>query len=140
MSPVIRNFQYPDDYEAVFQLWSHAGAGIHLRKSDEREEIQKKLSRDPDLFLIAEEDGVIIGSVIGGFDGRRGLMYHLAVAEPFRKQGIGSMLVNELENRLRQKGCIRYYLLVTRDNDEAIQFYKQRGWKPMDELVLGKDL
>ena len=140
MAPFIRNFQYPDDYEVVFQLWSRAGAGIHLRKSDEPEEIQKKLSRDPDLFLIAEEDGAVIGTVIGGFDGRRGLMYHLAVEEAYRKQGIGDMLITELEKRLREKGCIKYYLLVTRDNEEAIQFYKKRGWKPMDELILGKDL
>jgi ribosomal protein S18 acetylase RimI-like enzyme len=140
LSVNIRNFHYPDDYDEVFHLWSHAGAGIHLRKSDEPEEIQKKLSRDPDLFLIAEDDGVIIGTVLGGFDGRRGMMYHLAVKESYRKHGIGGMLVTELEKRLYAKGCIRYYLLVTRDNDDAIHFYEQRGWKPMDELVLGKDL
>jgi len=140
LAPVIRNFRFPEDYAAVFQLWSRAGAGIHLRKSDEPEEIKKKLSRDPDLFLLAEEDDVIIGSVIGGFDGRRGLMYHLAVEENHRNKGIGGMLVTELENRLRAKGCIRYYLLVTRDNEEAIHFYNKRGWKPMDELILGKDL
>lgn len=138
--PSIRVFQYPDDYEEVFRLWSRAGEGIHIRKSDEPEEIQKKLSRDPDLFLVAENGGEIIGTVIGGFDGRRGMMYHLAVEETYRKQGIGSMLVKELENRLRQKGCVRYYLLVTRDNEEAIHFYKKRGWQAMDELIFGKDL
>jgi len=77
---------------------------------------------------------------MGGFDGRRGLMYHLAVQEEHRKNGIGSMLVEELERRLREKGCIRYYLLVTRDNEEAIHFYENRGWKKMEEYILGKDL
>jgi ribosomal protein S18 acetylase RimI-like enzyme len=136
----VRNFNYPDDYEEVYQLWSHAGDGIHLRISDEAEEIQKKLTRDPDLFLIAENDGEIIGTVMGGFDGRRGMMYHLAVSASHRKQGIGGMLVTELEKRLREKGCVRYYLLVTRDNVEAIHFYEQRGWNSMNELILGKDL
>ncbi len=140
MSLYIRNFIFPDDYDAVYQLWSHAGQGIHLRKSDEPEEIQKKLTRDPDLFLLAEDDGNIVGAVLGGFDGRRGLMYHLAVSDTHRKQGIGGMLVAELERRLREKGCVKYYLLVTRDNEEAIHFYEQRGWKKMEEFILGKDL
>jgi len=140
VSITIRNFQFPDDYDSVYELWSQAGPGIHLRKSDEPEEIRKKLSRDPDLFLVAENDGKIIATVMGGFDGRRGLMYHLAVQEEHRKNGIGSMLVEELERRLREKGCIRYYLLVTRDNEEAIHFYENRGWKKMEEYILGKDL
>lgn len=136
----IRNFQFPEDYEPVFRLWQQAGEGIHLRKSDEPKEIQKKLTRDADLFLVAENDGEIIGAVLGGFDGRRGLMYHLAVSKAHRKKGIGSKLVEELEKRLRDKGCLRYYLLVTRNNLEAIHFYEQRGWKKMDEYILGKDL
>jgi ribosomal protein S18 acetylase RimI-like enzyme len=137
----IRNFVFPQDYPAVYQLWSKAGSGIHLRRSDEPGEIAKKLERDPDLFLVAEEDGQLIGSVLGGFDGRRGLVYHLAVAASHQKQGIGSALMAALEERLRQKGCIRYYLLVTHDNESAIQFYEARGWRRMDDLyAYGKDI
>jgi ribosomal protein S18 acetylase RimI-like enzyme len=98
------------------------------------------LERDADLFMVAEADGKIVGSVLGGFDGRRGMMYHLAVAREYRQQGIGALLVDELERRLRAKGCIRYYLLVTKDNLEAIRFYEQRGWMRMDLYAYGKDL
>jgi ribosomal protein S18 acetylase RimI-like enzyme len=137
----LREFQYPDDYGAARQLWEHAGSGIHLRRSDDPEEIHKKLQRDPDLFLVAEADGRMIGTVMGGFDGRRGLVYHLAVAEPYRKQGVGNLLMEELENRLRLKGCIRCYLLVTTDNEPAIAFYERRGWKRMDDLyIYGKEI
>lgn len=122
----IREFCFPDDYPVVRELWSSAGPGVHLRRSDEPEEIQKKLQRDPDLFLLAEDDGKVMGSVIGGFDGRRGLVYHLAVAEEHRNQGVGALLMEELEKRLRAKGCIRIYLLVTRDNPEAIAFYEKK--------------
>jgi ribosomal protein S18 acetylase RimI-like enzyme len=93
-----------------------------LRRSDEPDEIAKKLQRDADLFLVAEVDGEILGTVLGGFDGRRGMVYHLAVAERFREQGIGTILMAELEKRLRDQGCIRYYLLVTKDNQTAIRF------------------
>lgn len=136
----IRTFNFPDDYEAVYDLWMNAGSGIHLRRSDEPGEIAKKLQRDSDLFLVAEVDGKIEGSVIGGFDGRRGMMYHLAVTESHRRQGIGSALVDELERRLIDKGCIRYYLLIDFDNTEVLHFYRAHGWEKMDLLALAKDL
>ena len=136
----IREFRFPEDYEAVYALWQTAGPGIHVRRSDEPQEIARKLERDPDLFLLAEIDGKVIGSVLGGFDGRRGMMYHLAVANSYRQQGIASALVDELERRLRLKGCHRYYLLVTLDNETAIQFYEQRGWERMELYLYSKDI
>ncbi len=137
---LIRVFEYPQDFAAVRELWEHAGPGIQLRRSNSPEEILKKVQRDPDLFLVAELDGKIVGTVLGGFDGRRGMMYHLAVAEAFRQCGIGAALMADLESRLRCKGCIRYYLLVTPDNEQAIRFYEQRGWRRMDLYAYGKDL
>ncbi len=136
----LRDFIYPQDYPAVYHLWQTAGPGIHLRRSDEPDEIARKLTRDPDLFILAEVAGQIVGTVLGGFDGRRGMMYHLAVAESYRRQGVGAILMGELERRLRSKGCIRYYLLVTVDNTEAIQFYEQRGWERMVLYAYGKNL
>jgi ribosomal protein S18 acetylase RimI-like enzyme len=137
---IIRDFHYPEDYPAVIDLWGKAGPSIHLRRSDDPDQIELKLQRDPDLFLVAELDGQIVGAVLGGFDGRRGFMYHLAVAENIRQQGLGLALMDELELRLRQKGCIRYYLLVTRDNLGAMQFYEDHGWQRMDLYAYGKDL
>jgi N-acetylglutamate synthase len=139
--PVIRAFRFPEDYPAARLLWEHAGSGIQLRRSDEPEEIRKKLARDPDLFLVAEADGRLIGTVIGGFDGRRGMIYHLAVEASFRKQGVGALLMTEVERRLKEKGCIKSYLLVTMDNESAMEFYQKRGWSHMDHVyVFGKDL
>ncbi len=137
----IREFRYPEDYQPSRLLWENAGPGIHLRRSDEADEIQKKLQRDPDLFLVAEEQGELVGTVMGGFDGRRGMIYHLAVSIKNREQGIGNQLMDELERRLKAKGCIRCYLLVTVDNESAMRFYQRRGWSHMiDVLTYGKDL
>ena len=136
----LRQFQYPQDYPQVLALWENAGPGIHVRRSDQPAEIEKKLQRDPDLFLVAELNGLIIGSVVGGFDGRRGIVYHLAVAEAYRQQGLGGALMDELERRMADKGCIRCYLLVTKDNGAAMRFYEQTGWEQMDLHIYGKDL
>jgi N-acetylglutamate synthase len=137
----IREFCFPSDYDSVYRLWESIEKGVHVGRSDTLAEIGKKITRDPDLFLIAEADGAIIGSVIGGFDGRRGLIYHLAVAASFRGLGIGSRLMDEVEARLRAKGCLKCYLLVTTDNPEAEGYYRQRGWQSMDKIHLfGKEL
>ncbi len=115
--------------------------GVNVGRSDTRTEIEKKVARDPDLFLVAEADGCIIGSVIGGFDGRRGLIYHLAVSASFREQGVGSRLMEEVERRLRAKGCLKCYLMVLPDNPELEDYYRRRGWGRMDTIHLfGKEL
>lgn len=131
----LHEFRYPEDFSQVMSLWESIEKGVHTGRSDTPNEIQKKLTRDPDLFLVAEEDGKIIGTVIGGYDGRRGLIYHLAVHALFRGRGIGSRLMDELESRLRAKGCIRCYLLVTTDNEEAMHYYEKRGWERMTSVI-----
>ena len=137
----IREFRYPQDYTAVRELWEGMEKGVKVGRSDAPEEIAKKTSHDPDLFLVADEDGKIVGSVIGGYDGRRGLLYHLAVAKDFRQYGLGSRLLDEVEARLRDKGCLKCYLMVTLDNPEVERFYQKRGWHYMDYVrPYGKDL
>ena len=137
----IREFRFPADYEQVFELWRGIEKGVHVGRSDTLDEIGKKINRDPDLFLVAESNGNIIGAVMGGFDGRRGLIYHLAVNPAFRGQGIGSHLMDEVESRLRAKGCLKCYLLVTVDNIEVADYYVQRGWQHMNQVQLyGKEL
>ena len=123
-----------------------------IGRSDTREEVAKKLQRDPDSFLVAEDDehpsplgsrsGLlrIIGTVIGGYDGRRGLIYHLAVDRAYRKRGIGKMLMDEVERRMIAKGCLRAYLLVRRDNEDVIEFYRHLGWETMDIAIMAKTL
>lgn len=137
----IRQFCFPADYQQVLDLWSSIEKGVHVGQSDTPSEIEKKLGRDPDLFIVAEHENNIIGSVIGGYDGRRGMIYHLAVNAMFRGQGIGSRLMDEVELRLRNKGCLKCYLLVTEDNLEVGTYYQGRGWQHMDDIRLfGKKL
>ena len=136
----IREFRFPNDYPRTLKLWESIEDGMHVGRSDTPDEIQKKLERDPDLFLVAELNEDIVGTVIGGYDGRRGMIYHLAVHETAREQGVGALLLNEVEKRLQAKGCIKCYLLVFADNVRAIQFYENRGWREMKEdRIFGKE-
>ena len=137
----IREYDHPQDYPAIKELWESMEKGVHMGRSDFPEEITKKVSRDPDLFLVAESDGQIIGSVIGGYDGRRGILYHLAVTKDFRQQGVGGQLLDVVEARLKAKGCLKCYLMVVPGNPELERFYEKRGWHFMDYVrPFGKEL
>lgn len=137
----LREFNLATDYDSILALWYAAAPGVKVGRSDTRPELAKKLARDPDLFLVAEDSaGHLIGSVIGGYDGRRGLVYHLAVAPAQRGLGLGQTLMLELEARLRAKGCVRYYLLVTPNNLAVIEFYQRLGWDILPNTIMAKDI
>jgi len=141
MDPInIREFRYPEDYSQAIGIWEKMEKGVRVGISDAPKEIEKKLLHDPELFLVAETNGELIGTIIGGYDGRRGFIYHLAVTAAYREQGIGSRLMQEVENRLRVIGCIRCYLLVNNDNYEAKGFYEKHGWKHLESVPYAKDL
>ncbi|MBI5964175.1 MAG: GNAT family N-acetyltransferase [Chloroflexi bacterium] len=136
----LREFRYPHDYDGALKLWAGMEVGVKVGRSDTPEEIQRKLQRDPDLFLIAEVNEEIVGTIIGGYDGRRGMIYHLAVHTAFRGQGIGTLLLDEVEKRLQSKGCLKCYLLVTAENTSAVEFYEQHNWNEMtNDRILAKE-
>ncbi|MFH1446706.1 MAG: GNAT family N-acetyltransferase [Chloroflexota bacterium] len=97
-------------------------------------------AHDADLFLVAEDNGKILATLMGAFDGRRGMMYHLAVDKAYRHRGIAAELIDQFENKLREKGCIRYYLLVVNDNDEAIRYYQKKGYEQLPVKTFAKNL
>ena len=127
----IREFRL-SNYEEVIALWDKAG--LLASRSDERNEIEKKLERDPDLFLVGIDAKAIVAAVMGGYDGRRGWVYHLAVDPIFHATGLGTLLLAELESRLYAKGCIKINLLVERGNASVRDFYTKRGYA-VDELI-----
>ena len=139
--PLIREFNYSQDYDSAARLWQSMDKGVRFSRSDVPAEIEKKVARDPDLFLVAEIEGEIIGTVIGGFDGRRGMVYHLAIAHGHRRRGLADLLMAELEKRLVAKGAIRAYLLVHKDNHEARALYEKQNWIHLDDdVIYSKDI
>ena len=86
----IRSFDWAD-HDAVIALWRAAG-----REIVPRAELAAKLTRDPELFLVAAADGEVASVVMGAYDGRRGWILRLAVHPARRRAGIASALLTEL--------------------------------------------
>jgi len=100
-----------------------------------------KLLRDPDLFLLARSEGEIVGCIIGGWDGRRGWLYHLAVKPSRQRQGIATALLNEIEKRLVEKGAKRINAQIYQSNKKSLKFFNARGYEThLDLVMVGKHL
>ena len=128
------------DYDLIVNLWKEAG--LVLRPGDDLDSIRLKLQRDPDLFLVAREMGeLVVGSVMGGWDGRRGWIYHLAVKPSRQRQGIAKALIRELESRLAGKGAKRVNAQIYESNTASIRFFGACGYETRPDLVMiGKAL
>ena len=101
----VRRFRI-GDYSEVRGLWMKSR--LEIRPGDSEKEIRIKTGRDPDLFLVAEAGGKIVGSVIGAWDGRRGWIYHLGVLLRYRRTGVATKLVREVERRImKKKGVLK---------------------------------
>jgi len=129
----IREFHLAD-YGDVVDIWKRAG--LILRPGDELDGVKVKLQRDPDLFLVAEEYGEIVGVVMGAWDGRRGWINHLAVAPNRQRQGIGRALIEELEKRLLEKGAKKVNAQIYRWNTKSFDFFKSVGYEAHSDLVM----
>jgi ribosomal protein S18 acetylase RimI-like enzyme len=116
----------PDDQSAVAGLWRDCG--LHPSHSDGPEGLAKKLARDPELFLVAEEEGRIVGTVMGSYDGRRGWINRLAVRPDRQGSGIATVLMAEVERRLAAIGCEKVNLLIEPDNAKVESFYARLGY------------
>ncbi len=128
-----------EDYDEVRALWEESG--LEIRPGDSKREVRSKISRDPDLFLVAEEGGKIVGTVMGAWDGRRGWLYHLGVLPGHQRRGVASALVREAEARMKAKGVLKVNAIVYRTNERSLSFFRQAGYI-VDErsLIHGKVL
>jgi ribosomal protein S18 acetylase RimI-like enzyme len=137
MTMVIRPF-VDADREAVVALWN--GCGLVVPWNDPARDIARKLSQQREMFLVAEQDGRIVGTVMAGFDGHRGSVNYLAVDPNTRKQGIARRLMSEAERLLAEAGCPKINIMVRRSNPAAAGFYGALGYEPDDVVVYGKRL
>jgi ribosomal protein S18 acetylase RimI-like enzyme len=129
-----------DDYDQAVALWNLV-EGVEVAEGDTRDEIGAYLLRNPGLSRVAEENGKLVGAVLCGHDGRRGFLYHLAVAPSFHGKGIGRRLVQECVTLLRGAGIVRALIFVAGDNARGHSFWLRNGWEDVDGAILmGIDL
>jgi ribosomal protein S18 acetylase RimI-like enzyme len=128
----------PTDYDAARALWNSC-AGV--RASESREEFGRILARNPGLCSAARRGEELVGAVLCCHDGRRGYLYHLAVAASARRQGIAQALVERSLAGLARAGIGRCTIFLIDGNQDGEAFWRNIGWRERTDLkVMAKDL
>jgi ribosomal protein S18 acetylase RimI-like enzyme len=121
------------DYDKVYNLWEKTD--IILKKSDEKQEIDRMIKRNPYTCLVGLIEDEIVSAVMGGFDGRRGYVHHLAVKPKLQGQGLGREMMEELMSRFQDLKVIKVHLFVEENNKEVKDFYRNIDFEERTDLT-----
>lgn len=139
----IRPFQNTDEQAAV-DLWRDCG--LVRPWNDPHSDIARKRLVQPELFLVAALPGEgstsdrLVGTAMAGYDGHRGSVYYLAVAQLHQRLALGRALMSEVEQRLLALGCPKINVLVRSGNAQVLHFYDKLGYQRDEAFSLGKRL
>lgn len=127
-----------DDQTEIISLWIICGLVVPW--NDPEKDFERKMAHSPEQFLALEREGIIIASLMFGYDGHRGSVNYLVVLPEFQKNGIGEELMSEVERRLELVGCPKINLQVRSTNVNVLSFYDAVGYKVDSVLCVGKRL
>lgn len=134
----IRPFDENDLLDVV-ALWDAVFPGDPPRNAP-RKVVARKLRTQRDLFLVGCLDQRLVATVLAGYDGYRGWVYHLAVASDLRRRGLGRRMMEAAETELRELGCPKINLQVRSSNQTVIDFYEKLGYDVEQRVSMGKRL
>ncbi len=122
------------DLPEALALWNET-EGMGLTRDETQPMLAGFLARNPGLSAVLRgSDGVLIGAVLAGRDGRRGFLYHLAVAPAWRGRGAGRSLVEFALAGLRAAGIARALILVYSGNEAGKAFWRKLGWEAREDV------
>ncbi|HEX2546046.1 MAG TPA: GNAT family acetyltransferase [Ramlibacter sp.] len=133
----IRPYEEADEPQ-VIALWQ--ACGLTRPWNDPRKDIARKLAVQRELFLVGEQGGDLVASVMCGYDGHRGWINYLAVDPAHQRQGLATQLMREVEGLLRAAGCPKLNLQVRSSNAAVVGFYQSLGYAQDEVISLGKRL
>ena len=133
----IRQFQ-PTDSQQVIDLWFTCG--LVRSWNNPQSDIERKMAEHPELFFVAELEGLLIGSCMAGYEGHRGWINYLAVDPAMQRRGLGHQMMEAIEPLLLARGCPKINLQVRDTNQEALGFYRAIGYAVDPVISFGKRL
>ncbi|MEJ2613454.1 MAG: GNAT family N-acetyltransferase [Ignavibacteriaceae bacterium] len=124
-----------DDYDALIELWKEAQLPYKPKGRDSKKKIESELKKEVAIFLVAETDNKIIGSVFGTHDGRKGWINRVAVHPQYRQKGLAKMLVSEVEKKLDELGIDIVACLIEDWNDRSMKVFEKLGYIKHNDVI-----
>ncbi len=115
--------------EAVLDVWR---AAAEATSTDNLAAVSAAIDAHHASFLVAADEGRIVGTLIAGWDGWRGNFYRLAVLPEYRRRGVARALVHKGEEELRARGARRLAAIVVLSRDPAVGFWATAGYERQD--------
>ena len=113
------------------QFW---GEKSDILKMEEQYSIIE--SEHSHIILVAESNNIIVGSVMGivcnelyGECRPFLVVENMVVDKNFRRQGIGTVLLKELETAAKKLNCTQMILVTESDRTDACSFYEKYGFQ-----------
>jgi len=129
-----------EDYDDVLALWN-ASLTSTRDVTDTREAIAKFLQRNPNISVVATVGAdanppapKIVGSILCGHDGRRGFLYHVAVDETMRRQGVAQAMLNACLQALRDEGIHKCALTAFKHNEQGNALWTRMGFSIREDI------
>ncbi len=122
-----------EDYKQCYDLWIKCGNGLN-DKDDSCEGIDKYLKRNPSTSFVATCDGKVVGVILCGHDGRRGIIQHACVSPDYRRLGIGNRLVELALEALKKEGINKVLLVAFKKNEGGNAFWEAQGFTLREDL------
>lgn len=123
-----------EDYQEIYSIWKTVFPDS-IRRADDYDQIERYLKRNDGVSQVALMDNKIVGTILGGHDGRRGFIHHMAVLTKYRNKGIARKLVNACLQQLKKEGIDRCHLFVFSDNRTVQQVWETLGWNKREDLL-----
>ncbi|MCX7597635.1 MAG: GNAT family N-acetyltransferase [Armatimonadetes bacterium] len=118
-------------YDELYSADDKADFFTMEERLERRRQQFAEIDENRQVVLVAEADGKVVGAVqlaIDSFVPGAGMVRSLAVRPSHRRQGIGSRLMDAVEDLARQRGLKALVLLVRPDNEAALAMYRKRGY------------
>jgi len=123
--------------QQVIQLWKAVFA-YDAAHNDPDLAIDRKLAVHDGLFFVTVLEGVVVGTIMAGYDGHRGWLYSVAVHPDYRQHGCGAALVRHAEAALIGLGCLKINLQILGSNAKVAAFYESLGFVKEPRVNMGK--
>ncbi len=129
----IRPFRM-SDYDDVMALWKEAGLPLKPYGRDARDRVEAQVAESNIIFLVAEAEARVAGTVVATHDGRKGWINRLAVRDDCRRRGLGERLVREAEARLEAVGMDVLACLIEEGNEASMRLFARLGYERKDDI------
>ena len=128
----VRDF-HADDLDAAVRLWDNPAASSEAPAFSLSDLIAAVRSREPAVVAVAGEE--LVGTAVATVSGDRAWVMRISLAAAWRRRGIGSAMLGELERRLVAAGVHRIRCLLGGGSEIGALALEHAGYTARQGMV-----